>query len=288
MSKDDKIQLFEDKRVRTAWDEEKQEWYFSVVDVIGVLTDQPTQRGASNYWAKLKERLKAEGADELLTNCQQLKMTAPDGKQRLTDVADTEQLLRIIQSVPSPKAEPFKAWLAKVGSERLDETINPELSVDRAVQNYRRLGYSENWINQRLKSIEVRKALTDEWDRSGVEPGTEYAALTDLMSKTWSGMTTGQYKKHKGLKKEALRDHMTNTELVLNMLAEVAATDISAVRNPVGFEESAEAAEDGAKAAKAARAQIEKSTGKPVVSKLNAKNLNQKKLPTGKDNEIKQ
>jgi hypothetical protein len=280
MNETKKIQLFEDKRVRTAWDEEKQEWYFSVVDVIAVLTDSVD---AAAYWRKLKERLKKEG-NETVTNCHGLKMTALDGKQRLTDVADTEQLLRIIQSVPSPKAEPFKAWLAKVGSERLDETVNPELSIDRAVQNYRRLGYSESWINQRLKSIEVRKALTDEWNKSGVEPGVEYAELTDLMSKTWSGMTTGEYKKHKSLKKEALRDHMTNTELVLNMLAEVAATDISAVRNPVGFKESAEAAEDGAKAAKAARAQIEKSTGKSVVSRLNAKNLNQKKLSEGKNN----
>jgi hypothetical protein len=285
MSKSDKIQLFEDKRVRTAWDEERQEWYFSVVDVIGVLTDQSTPRNASTYWAVLKKRLADEGADELLTNCKQLKMTAADGKKYNTDVAAAEQLLRIIQSIPSPKAEPFKAWLAKVGSERLDETVNPELSIDRAVQNYRRLGYSESWINQRLKSIEVRKALTDEWDRSGVEPGAEYAVLTDLMSKTWSGMTTGEYKKHKGLKREALRDHMTNTELILNMLAEVAATDISEVRNPTGFKESAEVAEDGAKAAKAARAQIEESTGKSVVSSLNAKNLNQKKLTTGKDNE---
>jgi hypothetical protein len=281
MSKDDKIQLFEDKRVRTAWDEEKQEWYFSVVDVIEILTGTDNPR---RYWSDLKRKMSSEGS-QLYEKIVQLKMTAPDGKQRLTDAADTEQLLRIIQSVPSPKAEPFKLWLAKVGSERLEETVNPELSIDRAVQNYRRLGYSESWINQRLKSIEVRKALTDEWDKSGVEPGREYAALTDLMSKTWSGMTTGEYKKHKGLKKEALRDHMTNTELVLNMLAEVAATDISAVRNPVGFEESAEAAEDGAKAAKAARAQIEKSTGKPVVSKLNAKNLNQKKLTASKDNE---
>jgi hypothetical protein len=283
MLKNDKIRLFGDKRVRTVWDEEKQEWYFSVVDVVGVLTDNDYQAGRK-YWKVLKGRLKNEG-NEPVTVCYRLKMTAPDGKQRFTDVADTEQLLRIIQSIPSPKAEPFKIWLAKIGSERLSETVNPELSIDRAVQNYRRLGYSENWINQRIKSIEVRKALTDEWDKSGVERGAEYATLTDLMSKTWSGMTTGEYKKHKGLKKEGLRDHMTNTELILNMLAEVAATDISAVRNPVGFAESAEAAVDGAEAAKAARVQIEKNTGKPVVSSSNAKNLNQKNLTNKKDNE---
>ena len=245
-----------------------------MVDVVAVLTDQPTQRGASLYWGKLKQLLKEEGS-ELLTNCQQLKIEAADGKKYLTDVADAEQVLRLIQSIPSKKAEPFKLWLAKVGSERLDETVNPELSIDRAVQNYRRLGYSENWINQRIKSIEVRKALTDEWDKSGVQPGTEYASLTDLMTRTWSGMTTREYKQHKGLKKENLRDNMTNTELVLNMLAEVAATDISIERQPSGFVESAEVAAEGATVAKVAREQIEKSTGKSAVSKLNAKKLKQ-------------
>jgi hypothetical protein len=203
-------------------------------------------------------------------------MQSTDGKYYNTDVADTEQVLRLIQSIPSRKAEPFKLWLAKVGGERIDETVDPELSIDRAIQNYRRLGYSENWINQRIKSIEVRKALTDEWDNSGVRPGEEYAALTDLMSKTWSGMTTREYKRHKGLKKENLRDNMTNTELVLNMLAEVAATDISIARQPTGFNESAVAAREGAKAAKVAREQIEKSTGRSAVSPLNAKSLGQK------------
>ena len=221
--------------------------------------------------------MKAEG-NQSVTNCNQLKLEAADGKKYLTDVADTEQVLRLVQSIPSKKAEPFKLWLAKVGRERLDETVDPELSIDRAIQSYRRLGYSESWINQRIKSIDVRKALTDEWDKSGVQQGAEYAALTDLMTKTWSGMNTREYKEHKGLKKENLRDNMTNTELVLNMLAEVAATDISIARQPSGFDESAEVAQEGAKAAKVAREQIEKSTGKPAVSKLNAKNLRQRLL----------
>jgi hypothetical protein len=272
---DKKIQLFEQQAVRAEWDEANEKWWFSVVDVVGVLTEQNSPRSASNYWAKLKERLKAEGADQLLTNCQQLKLPAADGKNRLTDVADTEQLLRIIQSVPSPKAEPFKQWLARVGRERIDEAADPELSIDRAIEGYRRLGYSESWINQRIKSIEVRKALTDEWDKSGVRQGAEYAALTDLMSRVWSGMNTREYKKHKGLKKENLRDNMTNTELVLNMLAEVAATDISLVRAPQGFSESAAVAQEGAKTARAAREQLEKSTGQPVVSRLNAQKLRQ-------------
>jgi hypothetical protein len=271
------IRLFEGSKIRAVWDETAEKWQFSVVDVIAVLTESENPR---HYWTVLKGRLKEEG-NETVTNCERLKMLAPDGKMRLTDVADTEQVLRLVQSVPSKRAEPFKLWLAKVGRERIDETIDPELSIDRAIQNYQRLGYSENWINQRIKSIEVRKGLTDEWDRSGVERGDEYAALTDLMSKTWSGMTTREYKKHKSLKKENLRDNMTNTELVLNMLAEVAATDISVARNPVGFKESATVAEEGAKAAKAARVQIEKSTGKSVVSKLNAKNLRQKTLKEG-------
>ena len=276
-----KIKLFEEKQVRTVWDEEAEKWWFSVVDICAVLTESVD---AQAYWRKLKQRLKEEG-NETVTNCHGLKMLAPDGKMRLTDVADTEQILRLIQSIPSKKAEPFKMWLAKVGNERIDETVDPELSIERAIQNYRRLGYSENWINQRIKSIEVRKALTDEWDNSGVQQGQEYAALTDLMSKTWSGMTTREYKKHKGLKKENLRDNMTNTELVLNMLAEVAATDISIARQPSGFEESAEVAEEGAKAAKVAREQIEKSTGKSAVSRLNAKNLGQLQLPVETDDE---
>jgi hypothetical protein len=274
-----KIKLFDEQQVRYVWDEEAEKWWFSVVDVVAILTESidPTA-----YWRKLKQRLIAEG-NETVTNCHGLKMLSVDGKMRLTDVADTEQILRLIQSIPSKKAEPFKMWLAKVGNERIDETIDPELSIDRAIQNYRRLGYSENWINQRIKSIEVRKALTDEWHkslhRSGkVKQGEEYAALTDIMSKTWSGMTTREYKRHKGLKKENLRDNMTNTELVLNMLAEVAATDISIARQPSGFDESAIVAKEGAKAAKVARTQIEKSTGKSAVSRLNAKNINQKQI----------
>jgi hypothetical protein len=272
-----KINLFEEKQVRTVWDAEAEKWWFSILDVIGILTDQPDYAKVRNYWKWLKNKLATEGS-QLVSITNQLKMKAPDGKMRLTDVADTEQVLRLIQSVPSKKAEPFKMWLAKVGNERIDETVDPELSIDRAIQNYRRLGYSENWINQRIKSIEVRKALTDEWDKSGVKRGKEYAGLTDLMTRTWSGMTTREYKQHKNLKKENLRDNMTNTELVLNMLAEVAATDISVARQPSGFDESAVAAKEGALAAKAAREQIEKSTGKSAVSHLNAKDLGQKSL----------
>jgi hypothetical protein len=274
-----KIKLFEERQVRAVWDENAEKWWFSVVDVIAILTDSEYQP-ARKYWKVLKGRLAAEG-NETVTNCYQLKMEAPDGKMRLTDVADTEQVLRLVQSIPSKKAEPFKMWLARVGRERIDETVDPELSIDRAIQNYRRLGYSEAWINQRIKSIEVRKALTDEWDKSGVRQGEEYAALTDLMSRTWSGMTTREYKRHKGLKKENLRDNMTNTELVLNMLSEVAATDISIARQPAGFAESAAAAQEGANVAKAARQQLEKSTGKPAVSKLNAKTMGQRRLGGG-------
>lgn len=226
------LQLFENKEIRTAWDEEKEEWYFSVVDVVAVLTNQNTQRGASNYWAKLKQRLKTEGADQLLTNCQQLKMTAADGKKRLTDVATTEQLLRIIQSIPSPKAEPFKLWLAEVGRERIEETIDPELTIDRALETYLKKGYSREWINQRLQAIQVRKELTDEWQDRGVQKGVEFAILTDEITRAWSGMTTRQYKKLKGLKKENLRDNMTTTEIVLNMLAETSTTDISKETKP--------------------------------------------------------
>jgi hypothetical protein len=278
MSEDqNKIKLFEGKLVRHIWDEGAEKWWFSVVDVIEILTEQPTHDHARKYWSVMKTRLKKEGA-EPTTICSQLKMVAYDGKMRLTDVADSEQLLRIIQSVPSKKAEPFKMWLAKVGSERLDETVDPELSIDRAVQNYRRLGYSENWINQRIKSIEVRKALTDEWDRSGVEVGKEYALLTDLMTRTWSGMTTREYKQFKDLKKENLRDNMTNMELILNMFAEAAATEISEVEQPVGFSESADVAKRGANTAKVAREQLEAETDKPAVSRLNAKDLGNRKL----------
>ena len=270
------LQLFENKRIRTAWDEENEQWLFSIVDIVGVLTDSDYQT-ARKYWKVLKGRLAKEG-NETVTTCYQLKLLAPDNKMRLTDVVDTEQVLRLLQSIPSKKAEPFKLWLAKVGRERIDETVDPELSIDRAIQNYRRLGHSESWINQRIKSIEVRKALTDEWDHSGVQRGQEYATLTDLMTKTWSGMTTRDYKKYKDLKRENLRDNMTNTELVLNMLAEVAATDISIARQPRGFSESAVVAKEGAKAAKVVREQIEKSTGKPTVSKLNAKDLGRRLL----------
>ena len=273
-----KIKLFDTQQVRTEWDAEQEKWWFSVVDVVAVLTEQPDYTRARKYWSVLKTRLKNEGS-QLATNCSQLKLMAADGKKYRTDVADTEQVLRLVQSIPSKRAEPFKLWLAQVGSERLDESIDPELSIERALQNYRRLGYSENWINQRIKSIEVRKALTDEWDKAGVQQGQEYAALTDFMSKVWSGMSTREYKQHKGLKQENLRDNMTNTELVLNMLAEVAATDISLVRNPQGLTESAQVAGEGAKTAKAARLQLEQSTGQPVVSKLNAQKLGTRQLP---------
>ena len=272
------IKLFEERQVRAVWDEKAEKWWFSIVDVCEILTDSTD---SAAYWRKLKQRLIAEG-NETVTNCHALKMRAKDSRMRLTDVADTEQILRLIQSIPSKKAEPFKMWLAKVGSERIDETVDPEQSIERAIQNYRRLGYSENWINQRIKSIEVRKALTDEWDISGVRPGKEYAALTDLMTKTWSGMTTHEYKKHKDLKKENLRDNMTNTELVLNMLAEVAATDISIARQPSGFAESAKVAKEGAETAKIAREQLEQRTGKPAVSSLNAKDLGQRRLQGAK------
>lgn len=275
MSQDDKIQLFENKRIRTAWDEEEEEWYFSVVDVVAVLTDQPTQRGASNYWAKLKERLRAEGANELLTNCQQLKMTAVDGKRRLTDVATTEQLLRIIQSIPSSRAEPFKAWLAEVGRERIEETIDPELTIDRALETYVKKGYTREWINQRLQAIQVRKELTDEWETRGVQKNVEYAILTDEISRAWSGMTTRQYKKLKGLTKENLRDNMTTLELVLNMLAEATTTELSKEHQPETFSENQENARRGGRIAGQARRAIEADTGKPVITSKNAAQLNQ-------------
>lgn len=274
MAQEDKIQLFEDKRIRTAWDAGKEEWYFSIVDVVAVLTEQPNQRGASNYWAKLKQRLKEEGANQLLTNCQQLKMTAPDGKKRLTDVADTEQLLRIIQSIPSPKAEPFKLWLAQVGRERIEETIDPELTIERALETYLKKGYTREWINQRLQAIQVRKELTDEWDARGVQKGIEYAILTDELTKAWSGMTTRQYKNLKGLKKENLRDNMTTTEIILNMLAETSAKDISAVEKPDGFSESVKVAQKVGEVAGIARKALEERTGVSAISAKNATELN--------------
>ena len=279
MAQNDKIQLFEDKRIRTAWDEEKEEWYFSVVDVVAVLTDQPDARHASTYWAVLKKRLNNEGAGQLLTNCKQLKMTASDGRKRLTDVADTEQLLRIIQSIPSPKAEPFKLWLAQVGRERIEETIDPELTIDRALETYLKKGYSKGysreWINQRLQAIQVRKELTDEWDARGVQKGVEYAILTDEISRAWSGMSTRQYKNLKGLKKENLRDNMTTLELVLNMLAEATTTQFSRDRKPTTFQENLAVAKAGGQVAGRTRKDIESQSDTPVITSKNAAQLNQ-------------
>lgn len=276
MSQSDTIQLFEDKRIRTAWDEEREDWYFSIVDVVAVLTNQSDQRSASNYWAKLKQRLKEEGADQLLTNCQQLKLKSPkDGKRYKTDVADTEQLLRIIQSIPSPKAEPFKRWLAEVGKERIEETIDPELTIDRALETYLKKGYTREWINQRLQAIQVRKELTDEWDARGVQKGIEYAILTDEISHAWSGMSTRQYKNLKGLKKENLRDNMTTLELVLNMLAEATTTEISKQKLPETLSENIDVARAGGKVAGDARKAIEAQTGVPVITARNASQLGQ-------------
>ena len=269
----DAIQLFEDQPIRSAWDPEREEWYFSVVDVVGVLTEQKDKRGASNYWAKLKQRLKDEGADELLTNCQQLKLKSKDGKRRLTDVADTEQLLRIIQSIPSPKAEPFKLWLARVGRERIDETIDPEQAIDRALETYLKKGYSEEWVHQRLLSIRIRNELTDEWQKRGVQKGREYAILTDEISKAWSGMTTRQYKGYKGLKKENLRDNMSDLELVLNMLAEASTTGISQAEKPEGMAENLAVAQRGGRVAGNARKELEREMGRPVISSENAKTM---------------
>lgn len=271
MGQNDKIQLFEDKRIRTAWDEAKEEWFFSIVDVIAVLTDS---KDPAAYWRKLKQRMREEGS-ETVTNCHGLKMTAADGKKRLTDVADTEQLLRIIQSIPSPKAEPFKMWLAQVGRERIEETIDPELTIERALETYQRKGYSREWINQRLQAIQVRKELTDEWDARGVQQGIEYAILTDEISRAWSGMTTRQYKRLKGLKKENLRDNMTTLELVLNMLAEATTTEISKQKEPETFAENVEIARAGGKVAGDARKAVETQTGVPVITSQNAAQLNQ-------------
>ena len=274
MAQNDNIQLFENKRIRTAWDEEKEEWYFSVVDVVAVLTDQPDYQAARNYWKVTKKRLKDEG-NETVTACNQLKMTASDGKKRLTDVADTEQLLRIIQSIPSPKAEPFKLWLAQVGRERIEETIDPELTIDRALETYLKKGYSREWINQRLQAIQVRKELTDEWDARGVQKGVEYAILTDEISRAWSGMSTRQYKNLKGLKKENLRDNMTTLELVLNMLAEATTTEISKQKAPSTFSDNMAVAREGGEAAGIARKAVEERTGVPVITPKNAAQLNQ-------------
>ncbi len=272
MAQNDKIQLFEDKRIRTAWDEEKEEWYFSIVDVCEVLsgTDNPRR-----YWSDLKRKLKSEGAVELYEKIVQLKMTAPDGKKRLTDVADTEQLLRIVQSIPSPKAEPFRAWLAQVGRERIEETIDPELTIERALETYLKKGYTREWINQRLQAIQVRKELTDEWDARGVQKGVESAILTDEISRAWSGMSTRQYKNLKGLKKENLRDNMTTLELVLNMLAEATTTQFSKDRKPSTFQENLEVAKAGGQVAGRTRKDIESQSNTPVISPKNATQLNQ-------------
>ena len=273
MTENDKLQIFENQPIRTAWDEAKEEWYFSIVDVVKALTEQSTPRGASNYWAKLKERLKSEGASELLTNCQQLKLKAADGKRRLTDVATTEQLLRIIQSIPSKKAEPFKLWLAMVGRERIEEIIDPELTIERALDTYAKKGYSPEWINQRMQTIRARKELTDAWDAHGVKKGTEYGILTDEVTKAWSGMTTRQYKNLKGLKKENLRDNMSTLELALNMLAEATTTELTNAQNPQGLEENRAVAKQGGKVAGNARKEIESQTGRPVVTSGNAQTM---------------
>ena len=269
MEQKNAIQIFEDKKVRTLWDSDQEKWFLSIVDIIAILTNSPNPR---KYWSVLKTRLKAEGS-QLTTNCSQLKMQAADGKFYLTDVADTEQLFRLVQSIPSPKAEPFKLWLAQIAAERLDEMQDPELTIDRALEQYMQLGYSENWINQRLKSIEIRKELTDEWKNRGVKEGQQFATLTDIITKAWAGKTTKEYKILKGLKKENLRDNMTNTELILNMLAEASTKDISQAVNPKSFEASKKVAKQGGNVAKVAMKELEAKTGKKVVTSLNAKSL---------------
>ncbi|WP_455095075.1 BRO family protein [Prevotella koreensis] len=269
------IQKFENKQIRSHWDSEQEKWYFSIIDIIAVLTEQTDYQTARNYWKVLKNRLKKEG-NETVTNCNRLKMLAIDGKMRLTDVADTEQLLRLIQSVPSPKAEPFKQWLAKVGNQRLDQLQDPELSIHQALQDYRNLGYSDDWINQRLKSIEIRKELTDEWQRVGIEDNKDFAILTNILTRTWSGKTVKEYKAHKGLKKQNLRDNMTSTELILNMLAEASTKDISQANDPKTFEQSKTIAKQGGNVAKVARKELEKQTGKSVISSDNATTLRKK------------
>lgn len=266
MAKKQEIQIFENKKVRTAWDSETEQWYFSIVDIVAILTESVDPQA---YWRKLKQRLKNEG-NETVTTCHALKMISADGKMRLTDVANQEQMFRLIQSIPSPKAEPFKIWMAQVASQRLDQMQDPELSIEQAIADYKRLGYSDKWINSRVKGIEVRKELTDEWNRAGVKQGQQYASLTDIITREWSGMTTRQYKQHKGLKKENLRDNMTNVELALNMLAEASTTEISKQKNPRGFAESAKIAKEGGSVAKAARKQLESKTGKSAISSSKA------------------
>lgn len=272
MTQQNAIKVFEEKKVRTIWDSDKEEWYFSIVDVIEILTEQLTHQGARNYWKVLKNRLFKEG-NETVTNCNRLKLPAEDGKMRLTDVATTEQLFRLIQSVPSPKAEPFKLWMAQIARERLDQMQDPELSIEQAMLDYKRLGYSDSWINQRLKSIEIRKDLTDEWKRRGLQEGVQFASLTDIIYKSWAGMTSKEYKQFKGLKKENLRDNMTNTELVLNMLAELSTTKISEAQNPASFDEHMDVAHQGGSIARNARLELEEKTGKKAVTPQNAKDL---------------
>ena len=269
MTQKESIRLFEERKVRAIWDDEQEEWYFSIVDVISILTDSPNPR---KYWSVLKTRLKREGS-ELTTNCSQLKMQAADGKKYLTDVANTEQLFRLIQSVPSPKAEPFKLWIAQVAKERLDQMQDPELSIEQAMADYKRLGYSDNWINQRLKSIEIRKDLTDEWKKRGLEEGLHFATLTDIIYKSWSDMTSKEYKRFKGLRKENLRDNMTNKELVLNMLAELSTKEISEASEPDTFSEHINVAQQGGEVARNARLELEAKTGKSVISPLNAQKI---------------
>jgi BRO family, N-terminal domain len=272
MTKETSIKLFEQQQIRSIWNEEEEKWYFSIVDIIAILTNQPNHQGARNYWKVLKSRLLKEG-NETVTNCNRLKLVAEDGKMRETDVADTEQLFRLIQSIPSPKAEPFKLWIAKVARERIDEIEDPEIGIDRLMETYLKKGYSKEWINQRLKSIEVRKELTDEWENRGVKKGQEYAILTDEITKAWSGFSVKEYKKHKDLKKESLRDNMTNLELVLNMLAEATTTEISKEKKPETFDESKIIAKQGGTIAGNTRKAIEKKTGKKVVSSVSAKKL---------------
>ena len=270
MNQKQSIQLFQDSKVRTVWDEEQEKWYFSVVDVVGILVDSVDYQTARNYWKVLKHRLLKEG-NEMVTSCNRLKLLAPDGKMRMTDVADAQQIFRIIQSIPSRKAEPFKQWMAQVAAQRLDQMQDPELSIEQAMMDYHRLGYSEKWINQRIKSIEVRKELTDEWKRAGVKEGMDFATLTNILTKEWSGKTVGEYKNYKGLHKESLRDNMTNLELALNMLAEASTAEIHRTTNPEGFQESKQIAKQGGGVAKVARQQLEKELGHSVVSSLNAR-----------------
>ena len=272
MQENDKLQLFEDQPIRTAWDEENEEWYFSIVDVVSVLTESADYNTGRKYWNKLKQRMKNEG-NELVTNCHQLKLKAADGKRRLTDVANTEELLRIIQSIPSKKAEPFKLWLAQVGRERIEEIIDPELTIDRALETYRKKGYPADWINQRLQTIRARKELTDIWKEHGIEKSNEFAILTDEVTKAWSGLSTRQYKNLKGLKKENLRDNMSTLELALNMLAEATTTELTKVQNLEGLEENRDTAKQGGSVAGNARKEIENKTGKPIISSENAESM---------------